>query len=51
MKKLFKYLKYRKQIMALIRYSFEEVKEYKYLTKKEKEIIKTNKEFIDIKSL
>jgi hypothetical protein len=48
---ILKILKYRKQIILLLRYSFDEVQEYRYLTRKEKQIIRTEREFYDIKSL
>lgn len=48
---LLKILRYRKQIIQLLRYSFNEVQEYKYLTIKEKQILRTEREFYDIKSL
>ena len=48
---LLKVIIYRKQIIQLLRYSFNEVQEYKYLTTKEKQILKTEKEFYNIKSL
>lgn len=51
MRKLIKYWKYRKQIVLLLRYTFEEVEEYYYLTKAEKKILKSEKEFLDVKSL
>jgi hypothetical protein len=44
-------LKYRKQIIQLLRYSFAEVQEYRYLTTKEKQILRTEREFYVIKSL
>ena len=48
---LLKVIRYRKQIIQLLRYSFNEVTEYKYLTTKEKQILKTEKEFYDLKAL
>lgn len=48
---LLKVIKYRKQIIQLLRYSLDEVKEYRYLTTTEKQIIRTRKAFYDIKSL
>jgi hypothetical protein len=51
MGKIIKYWKYRKQIIQLLRYSFAEVKEYKYLTKTEKNILRSEKEFLDVRSL
>ena len=49
--KIFTYLKYRKEIMALLRYSFEEVTKYKYLTRKEKEIIPSITDYEKIRKL
>lgn len=51
MLQLIKLIKYRKQIIGLLRYSLGEVHEYKYLTKKEKEIVTTPKVFHDLKAL
>lgn len=53
MKKLYYYLKYRKQIVMLLRYSLNEVpvEDYRYLTRAEKIIISDLKTFKDIKSL
>ena len=48
---LLKVIIYRKQIIQLLRYSFNEVPEYRWLTNKEKQILKTEKEFYNIKSL
>jgi hypothetical protein len=48
---LLKVIRYRKQIIQLLRYSFDEVQEYRYLTTKEKQILRTEREFYDIKSL
>lgn len=47
---LLKVIRYRKQIIQLLRYSFEEVKEYHYLTRKERFIL-TEKQFHDLKAL
>ena len=46
---LLKVIKYRKQIIQLLRYSFNEVEGYRYLTTKEKQILRTEREFYDIK--
>jgi superfamily II RNA helicase len=51
MGKIIKYWKYRKQIIMLLRYSFAEVKDYRYLTKTEKKILRSEKEFVDVRSL
>ncbi len=50
LKNLITYLRYRKQILALINYSFEEVVYYKYLTKTEKRII-SQEQFQEIRLL
>lgn len=47
---LLKVIRYRKQIIQLLRYSFGEVKEYHYLTRKERFIL-TEKQFHDLKAL
>ena len=47
---LLKIIRYRKQIIQLLRYSFDEVKDYRYLTRKERFII-TEKQFHDLKAL
>jgi hypothetical protein len=47
---LLKVIRYRKQLIQLLRYSFEEVKEYQYLTRKERFIL-TEKQFHDLKAL
>lgn len=53
MKKLYYYLKYRKQIVMLLRYSLNDVPvdNYRYLTRTEKSIISDLKTFKDLKSL
>lgn len=51
MGKIIKYWKYRKQIIMLLRYYFAEVKDYKCLTKTEKNILRSEKEFLDVRSL
>jgi len=48
---LLKIIRYRKQIIQLLRYSFDEVKEYRYLTTREKQILRTEKQFHDLKAL
>ena len=50
LKNLIIYLKYRKQILALIKYQLEEVVYYKYLTKIEKNIV-NQKQFEEIRLL
>jgi hypothetical protein len=47
---LLKIIKYRKEIILLLRYSFDEVNDYQFLTRKEK-VILTKKQFYDIKTL
>jgi len=51
MKKLITYLRYKKEILGILKYSFEEVNNYKYLTKSEKKIITNEKDFKLIKSI
>lgn len=48
---LINYIRYRKEILGILKYSFEEVTEYKYLTKSEKKIITNKKDFYIIKSM
>jgi hypothetical protein len=50
LKNLIAYFRYRKQILGLINYSLKEVVYYKYLTKREKQII-TQKQFQEIRLL
>jgi hypothetical protein len=48
---LINYIRYKKEILGILKYSFEEVKDYKYLTKTEKKIITNEKDFFLIKSM
>jgi hypothetical protein len=49
MNKILLFLKYRKQILALLKYSFNDVSDYKYLTIKERSIL-SEKDFNIIKT-
>ena len=48
---LINYIRYKKEILDILKYSFEEVTDYKYLTKSEKKIITNEKDFKLIKSI
>ena len=48
---LINYIRYKKEILGILKYSFEEVTDYKYLTKSEKKIITNEKDFKLIKSI
>jgi len=50
MKKIRTFLRLRTQILGMLRYSLNEVTDYKYLTKKEKSIL-SEKDFWELREL